>query len=217
MKTSPLPILLFSISLIWSIFISIGAYNNSNINNTLFQFHPPLMSFGFFFFLHAGILSFVDNLNRNIHIILQTLGSICILAGFLIVIIAKSLANEPHFKTSHSVIGLCAIIGVFIQFISGILKIKSNNIFLKQHGGFGIFTFLLGIASLLIACTVYLCGNITVPDIKGTYTCKNSDYDSMKYNVTLVLCAFFTIMLYINFPRNKKLNVINNSEVYQNF
>ena len=118
--------ILLSISLlVWSSFILWGAYQNANTHNKLFQFHPPLMAFGFMVFMTGGLLSVVNKKSQLMHVSFQLIGAICILTGLLVVVLAKTRSGESHFNSTHSVIGLTAVLGLVYQIINGMLKWKS--------------------------------------------------------------------------------------------
>ena len=191
-------ILLSITLLVWSSFILWGAYQNANKQNTLFQFHPPLMAFGFMVFMTGGLLSVVNKKSQLMHVSLQLIGSICILTGLLVVVLAKSYAGESHFNSTHSVIGLTAVLGLVYQIINGMLKLCNNNGgFVKSHGLSGVGIYLLGVCALLVACSSYLCGNITIPKAPGTYECDSPEINSIRFSITLILPAILVVLLYI--------------------
>ena len=187
---------------VWCGSISFGAASNYSSTNNLFPFHPPFMAFGFLFCFTSGILTSVLGWKKGYHIFFQILGTICITIGFAIVVQAKSYVNEEHFKSPHSIIGFISVLSCWFQLITGIAKInKSKNLFLKNHGGFGFFTYILGISALLIASVNYLCGNILI-EIKSNF-CVDEEEISSIYSATLVIICGLSVMLYINKPTNK--------------
>ena len=200
-------ILIFIGISIWCGFLSFGAYLNSSPTNDLFPFHPPFMAFGFLFCLTCGILSFVNKNKSSFHVFFQILGTVCITIGFAIVVSAKNNVGEEHFKSTHAVIGLISVICSWIQLFSGVLKYnKSSHNILKNHGGFGILTYILGISALLIASSTYLCGNILLENKSNI--CVDEDYISMQYSVSMIVLSSLTVMLYINKP-SKKISILN--------
>ena len=211
--TKSVSIIIFCSSIIWCSFLSFGAYLNSSPTNDLFPFHPPFMAFGFLFCFTSGILSLANNHSKNTHIFFQILGTIFITIGFAIVVQAKNNVNEEHLKSSHSVIGVLSVICSWLQLISGIAKVnKSKKTFLKNHGGFGILTYVLGISALLIATTTYLCGNILKQNTLNI--CLNEETISMQYSVCMIVIASVSLMLYINKPPQKKISFADSIQNY---
>ena len=182
----------------WCSLIAIGAYQQSNDTNYFFQYHPPFMAFGFLFFMTSGLLAPVNKLGRKIHSALQIMSVVCGTTGVTIVIVAKQNSGEPHLSSTHSVIGIIAVSGLIVQFISGLFKYYRPSFVIRWHGLVGIATYLCGIGALLTACVSYLCGNITSPDVKGSYICKDADTDSIKYAISMFIPAITCIMLYVN-------------------
>lgn len=201
-------------SIAWSSLIAWGAHTNANSSNALFQFHPPLMAFGFLVFMTSGLLSIINKKCKLLHSIFQIIASICVLTGVIVVMIAKTKNNEIHFQSAHAAIGLLAFIGVLYQCILGFLKYSGNTGRYRSHGLIGIATYTFGISALLIASSAYLCGNIVQSDKPGTYECADADLIGMQYSVTMLIPAVLVVVLYIRHVAQPRVYYPN---VYSSF
>lgn len=99
--------------------------------SSLFSWHPTLMTLGFGFFMLQAVLVFSPNssLLKNVrdrrvkvtwHWVLNFIGLICVVFGFISIFYNKVLNGKPHFTTWHGCIGLAAIIYGILQAVGGI-------------------------------------------------------------------------------------------------
>jgi surface polysaccharide O-acyltransferase-like enzyme len=92
---------------------------------------------------------------RENHWICQVLAAICILVGFVTIIVDKNIKGRSHFHTDHAILGLVTIILSFVACAGGIFVLFAAKLkdwvkpsYLKiSHAVIGIITFVLGIAS----------------------------------------------------------------------
>jgi len=126
----------------------------------LFAWHPTLMSIGFLFFMTSGLVAYRSPYLQNnriaartTHIVLQVLGSLSVFAGLIIIVVNKFSLSPPHghFQSAHSIMGLIAIILVFVQFCSGLFKASMiPQKYLPWHGDVGHLGYVFGIATLIL-------------------------------------------------------------------
>ena len=126
----------------------------------LFAWHPTLMSIGFLFFMTSGLVAYRSpylqtsrTAARTAHIVLQVLGSLTVFAGLIIIIVNKLSLSPPHshFQSAHSIMGLIAVVLVFVQFCTGLFKASMvPQKYLKWHGDVGHLGYVFGIAALIL-------------------------------------------------------------------
>eukprot|EP01091_Cochliopodium_minus_P013753 TRINITY_DN4508_c0_g1_i2.p1 TRINITY_DN4508_c0_g1~~TRINITY_DN4508_c0_g1_i2.p1 ORF type:complete len:547 (-),score=121.81 TRINITY_DN4508_c0_g1_i2:24-1664(-) len=139
------------------------------------EIHAILMVTGWHFFIIAGIFvaCFVPKKNSlwfYTHIILQSIGALCILTALVIILVNIRLKNNnPYFLFSkpvvgaHQVIGYFVVIGCFLQIIIGITadrlwryKFNKTNQYPQTsfvdrlHWWLGRLTFLLSIVNVFL-------------------------------------------------------------------
>lgn len=93
------------------------------------------------------------------HWVLQVLGGIIILTGFLIILSNKIINGKEHFVSLHAKFGLSSFIFMLVTMLGGLgalysLKLKHYlaPIYTKiLHATVGLVTFLLGIITILLA------------------------------------------------------------------
>lgn len=89
---------------------------------------------------------------KTIHWILQSIGSTAVIAGVIIEYIGRSLKSKSHFSSTHSTIGLIALIFTLIGMLNGISALWSVQLgkymrpiyFKLAHNMTGIIAFVLG-------------------------------------------------------------------------
>lgn len=92
---------------------------------------------------------------RTIHWMLQVVGSTFVIVGFVLEFISRWQKQKIHFKSTHSVLGLIAIIFTLIAMFNGISALWSTElrryvrpVYLKLgHIVTGITAFVVGMAS----------------------------------------------------------------------
>lgn len=94
-----------------------------------------------------------------LHWIVQTIAAVCILTGFVIVIVNKNLKNKVHFKTWHAIFGLISIIFCVPTCLNGILTLFKVE--LRQyihpklnkfiHISSGSLTFIFGTVTVILS------------------------------------------------------------------
>lgn len=91
-------------------------------------------------------------MQKTIHWILQALGSSAAITGIVIEYIGRNLKSKAHFSSTHSTIGLIAVIFTFIGMINGVsalwsvkLKKFARPVYFKlAHNLNGMIAFVLG-------------------------------------------------------------------------
>ena len=131
----------------------------------LFAWHPTLMSIGFLLFMTSGLVAYRSpylstsrTAARTAHIVLQVLGSLTVFAGLIIIIVNKLSLSPPHahFQSAHSIMGLIAIVLVFVQFCTGLFKASMvPQKYLKWHGDVGHLGYVFGVAALILGLTEF--------------------------------------------------------------
>lgn len=92
------------------------------------------------------------------HWILQLCGLICIIAGFIAIVVNKIKANKFHFTSIHGIFGLIAFILVILSSFGGLTTMYSSKlknilspVYIKLlHTGFGISAYIAGILNMII-------------------------------------------------------------------
>lgn len=93
---------------------------------------------------------------KTIHWVLQAIGSTAAIAGIITEYIGRSFKSKSHFSSTHSVIGLIAVIFTFFSMINGIstlwsIKLKkfARPVYFKLiHNLNGMLAFVLGMVAL---------------------------------------------------------------------
>lgn len=96
---------------------------------------------------------------KNIHWILQAVGSTIAFAGIITEYIFRSLKSKPHFSTTHSTIGLIAAVFTLIGIVNGVSALWAFELrkFVRPvyskllHNLHGIVAFVLG-KTLSLSC-----------------------------------------------------------------
>lgn len=104
-----------------------------------------------YIFMHPCIRDSIQQ-----HWISQGFGAMCIIAGFVIIIVDRNKSNHGHFDSVHAVIGLVTIILFFITGIGGIVTVhaaKLKNLTKHErtklvHVLIGILTFVFSVVSV---------------------------------------------------------------------
>lgn len=89
---------------------------------------------------------------KTIHWVLQAFGSIAAISGIIIEYIGRNMKMKPHFSSTHSTIGLIAIIFTLIGMLNGTFTLFSfelrkyvRPVLIKfAHNLIGIVAFVLG-------------------------------------------------------------------------
>lgn len=92
------------------------------------------------------------------HWVLQVLGGIIIITGFLIILSNKIINNKAHFASLHSKFGLTSFIFMLVTMLGGLgalyslqLKFYLAPIYTKLlHATVGLVTFILGVITILL-------------------------------------------------------------------
>lgn len=90
------------------------------------------------------------------HWVLQVVGGIVLLTGFLIIVMNKIIIDKPHFSSLHAKFGLAALFFMVTTMLGGIgalysLKLKHYlaPLYTKLlHASVGLITFILGIITI---------------------------------------------------------------------
>ncbi|KAF2903855.1 hypothetical protein ILUMI_02314 [Ignelater luminosus] len=136
-----------------------------------FTWHPVLLATGWVLLMSEGILLLAPNntLTRALslthksrvkyHWIIQIVGIVSSLAGFIVIYINKNLKDKPHFHSWHGLIGLISVIGFIPSIISGIVALYGFALknYIKPvnskliHRICGILTFSIGSITVLLS------------------------------------------------------------------
>lgn len=92
------------------------------------------------------------------HWVLQVLGGIIIIVGFIVIMCNKIINDKPHFTSLHAKFGLASLIFMSCTMIGGVgalysLKLKHYlaPIYTKLlHASVGLITFILGVISIIL-------------------------------------------------------------------
>ncbi|XP_044729406.1 transmembrane reductase CYB561D2 [Chrysoperla carnea] len=129
---------------------------------TLFTWHPILLTIGWVFLLQ-GILIFPrENIvtrdlshkwRVTLHWILQSVGALSLLCGFIIIIVNKFKRDGYHFQTYHSQYGLAFFILAALTISGGVYtNFFKNTVFYKfVHSIFGIGTLIIGAVAFILS------------------------------------------------------------------
>ncbi|PNH10254.1 hypothetical protein TSOC_003067 [Tetrabaena socialis] len=140
-------------------------------DNTLFGWHPALMSIGYIVFMAEGLIAaihfrHIDGLERVkaiwSHALLQLRALFCILLGFGVVYRNKILHGKPHFMSLHAKFGLATLVLTTLMPLWGLVSFKRMGIIqrfperlhplIKQlHRQLGLLTWLLALATIELA------------------------------------------------------------------
>jgi hypothetical protein len=102
-------------------------------------------------FLHP----IVKKTAREHHWIMQILGAMCNLVGFVTMIVQKNITSSSHFHFTHAILGLVTIVLSFVAATGGIFTLYAAKLkgwikpsYIKLiHTIIGIITFVLGVAA----------------------------------------------------------------------
>jgi hypothetical protein len=98
---------------------------------------------------------FVEKRVRENHWICQVLACMCILVGFVTMIVDKNNNGRSHFHTDHAILGLVTItlsfvtssVGVFVLFAAKLKDWVKPSYLKFCHTIIGMITFVLGVAA----------------------------------------------------------------------
>ncbi|KAI8979091.1 eukaryotic cytochrome b561-domain-containing protein [Mycotypha africana] len=113
--------LILFIALILSVLVRLPSFS-------LFSYHPTFMT-AFLVCITEGVAllqptpATVETKQKGFrwHLLVQVLGSGCLLIGFLCIFYNKQLHNKPHFQSFHGQMGLTIFIYVWLQAIFGVI------------------------------------------------------------------------------------------------
>ncbi|CAG9791913.1 unnamed protein product [Diatraea saccharalis] len=149
-------------------FIGIITYCCFKDGVNLFSFHPTLMAFGWIFIMTTAVNAITPGdmatewmpirLRSARHWLLQVIGGIVLLVGFLVILVNKIVNEKPHFATLHAKFGLASLIFMVLTMLGGLgalysLKLKAYlaPIYTKLlHASVGLITFTLGIITICL-------------------------------------------------------------------
>lgn len=94
-----------------------------------FVYHPALMSIGVVGIPLAAILQLrlFGYKSKKIHMFSMLLSLKLVLAGAGVIFAIKSSKNEPHYKSTHSILGLIWIVFATCQCIAGLLALDPDT------------------------------------------------------------------------------------------
>nr|XP_021184652.2 transmembrane reductase CYB561D2 [Helicoverpa armigera] len=151
------------------LFLCIILYSCFKDGVSLFSFHPTLMTLGWMVFMTSAMHALTPNdfatgwmpirLKSARHWILQVVGGIIILGGFIVIVTNKFLNGAAHFTSYHGKFGLASFIFVLLTMLGGLgalnsLKLKHYlpPLYTKLiHTSAGLLTFCLGVTTILLA------------------------------------------------------------------
>ncbi|KAL6748955.1 cytochrome b-561-like protein [Haematococcus lacustris] len=143
----------------------------SLFDNSLFCWHPVLMSAGYLLFMSEGIIAaimfrHIDGHDR-VHAIwghawLQLRSVLCIAAGFAAIYRNKVLHGKTHFHSLHAKVGLATLILSVLSPLWGLLSFKRLGVIQKfpekwhpwikwSHRQMGVLCWLLALVTIQLA------------------------------------------------------------------
>lgn len=97
---------------------------------------------------------------RQLHWILQAIGSCSIAIAFTVVLLNKNRIGKPHFATNHGIVGLTAVICAAVSLLGGLLALYSYElqnalgirpVLIKlSHSLFSMCSYILGITAIIL-------------------------------------------------------------------
>ncbi|KFB40986.1 AGAP012644-PA-like protein [Anopheles sinensis] len=135
----------------------------------LFTWHVFLTGLGFHLLMAAGVAlpnggnslarNSTHSTRRTIHWILQTVGGGCALIGTVLQYINRETKLKPHFVSTHSIVGLIAVVFVLLSLLNGVSALFGWKLrrFLRPsvskliHNATGVATFAMGMCAIALA------------------------------------------------------------------
>lgn len=189
-----------------------GCYTFGWDKHHVLHIHPLCMVLGFVCFGSEGILSIQQELfpmgklwRRRVHGILQLCGLVCITVGLVaIFIFYANPADMKHraFHSMHAWTGFGTCVLWFLQIVVGLLYHgRLANIewtsFIPMHTFFGIFTYVMGIATVLNGAQQW----IVKQQPTGNFDLNNHEILINCFALSVYSCAF--CILYVAMPKRE--------------
>lgn len=127
---------------------------------TLLAYHPFMMSLGFIMFMTSAILTYIGATDRvfarKLHVLLQCIAFVCMILGLILIIMNKMEQGKDQFQSTHSWLGLIAIVGVILQSMTGVVKyINLPRLTIHSHGLVGLASWVVGMFALMLGVNDY--------------------------------------------------------------
>jgi hypothetical protein len=139
-------------------------------DKSLFAWHPSLMTVGAIVFLSEGYLASRHiKTNRRafftqLHMLVQLGALVCMLIGFLIVVVDKIREGDEHFEHLHEILGVSSILAIVCQIFLGFrIYMLPHNRFTHQtlqqlakiHRWLGLGALLSGHLAVILGLLLY--------------------------------------------------------------
>ncbi|EAT46444.1 AAEL002406-PA [Aedes aegypti] len=153
----------------------------------LFTWHVILCVFGFHVLMAESILAFYSSCSwavaltqpqrRTTHWIMQVIGAVCIIVGIALEYYWRDRNPEKrHFSTTHSILGLVALILLVLSMCNGLgslyaveLRKRIKPVYLKlSHHFIGLACFVFGMAAIVLGYNKRIFRENSTPELQLT-------------------------------------------------